>query len=160
MHGARRAALDHAAAMPHPLVLPVTTPAIVPEVPDDELHYTYVRSSGAGGQNVNKVSSKAVLRWRPAASQALSAAVKERFVARYASRLTGDGDLLITSELTRDQGRNADDCLAKLRALIATVLVAPVERRATRPTFGSKKRTERAQKARSEIKKSRRSGWD
>ena len=136
------------------------TAATVPELPPDELHFTYVRSSGAGGQNVNKVSSKAVLRWRPSASQALPAAVKERFAQRYAGRLTGDGDLLITSELTRDQGRNADDCVVKLRAMIATVLVAPVERRATKPTFGSKKRTERAKKARSETKKNRRAGWD
>ncbi len=132
----------------------------VPTLPPDELHFTYVRSSGAGGQNVNKVSSKAVLRWRPSASQALKPDVKARFVERYAARLTGDGDLLITSERTRDQGRNADDCVEKLRAMIATVLVAPVARRATRPTFGSKMRTLRDKKARSETKKGRRSGWD
>lgn len=129
-------------------------------LPPDELSFTYVRSSGAGGQNVNKVSSKAVLRWNIHTSRALAPDVKERFLARHASRLTASGDLLITSERHRDQARNADDCVEKLQAMIAAVLVAPTQRRATRPTFGSKMRTLRAKKARSETKKNRRSGWD
>jgi ribosome-associated protein len=101
-----------------------------------------------------------VLRWNVHTSRALAPDVKERFLARHASRLTASGDLLITSERHRDQARNADDCVEKLQAMIAAVLVAPTQRRATRPTFGSKMRTLRAKKARSETKKNRRSGWD
>lgn len=138
----------------------MAAPAVAPELPADELHFTFVRSGGPGGQNVNKVSSKAQLRWRPSTSRALPADVKARFLDRYAARLTTDGDLLIVSERTRDQARNADDCVAKLQALIATVLVAPTVRRATRPTHGSKMRTLKAKKARSETKKNRSGGWD
>lgn len=130
------------------------------EIPEPELQFTYVRSSGSGGQNVNKVSSKAVLRWNLTLSRALLPEVKDRFRERYASRLTSAGDLLITSERHRDQARNAEDCIEKLRTMIAAAQVAPTERRATRPTYGSKMRTLKAKKARSEVKKSRSSRWD
>ena len=124
-------------------------------LPADELQFTYVRSSGAGGQNVNKVNSKAVLRWTPGSSRALPEAVRERFVQRYGSRLSSDGALIVTSDRHRDQGRNAADCLDKLRALIATVWHTPKPRRPTKPTFGSKQRRLQQKKERGETKRGR-----
>jgi ribosome-associated protein len=103
-------------------------------IPDDELELTFVRSSGPGGQNVNKVSSKAVLRWRMLSSAALPPDVRERFLAKYRGRLTTEGDLLITSQRYRDQGRNILDAKEKLAALLAGVAVAPKKRRPTKPS--------------------------
>ena len=125
-------------------------------IPQEELYFSYVRSSGAGGQNVNKVNSKAVLRWSPGSSSALPDGVRDRFLQRYGNRLSADGELIITSDRHRDQGRNAADCIDKLRALIATVWQAPKPRRPTKPTFGSMQRRLQQKKERGEIKRARR----
>ncbi len=109
-------------------------------IPHSEFQFTYARSSGPGGQNVNKVSSKALLRWNVAASPSLPAAVRARFVARFGNRLTGEGDLLISSQRFRDQSRNATDCLDKLREMLAAVAVAPRPRKRTKPTRASGER--------------------
>jgi ribosome-associated protein len=109
-------------------------------IPDSELALSYVRSSGPGGQNVNKVSSKAVLRWHVLASPALPPDVRQRFLAKFRSRITGDGELVITSQRYRDQPRNAADAREKLQAMLASVAVPPKKRRATRPTKGSVER--------------------
>jgi len=106
-------------------------------IPDSEFQFTFVRSSGPGGQNVNKVNTKALLRWPVTASPSLSGPVRARFLARYGSRLTIAGELLISSQRTRDQGKNRDDCLEKLRAMLAAVAVAPIRRRKTKPSRGS-----------------------
>ncbi len=131
----------------------MSTPTI--DLPQDELEFSYVRSSGAGGQNVNKVNSKAVLRWHPVTSRVLPEAVRDRFLQRYASRLTSDGALLITSDRHRDQGRNAADCIDKLRAMIATVWLAPKPRRPTRPTSASKERRLQHKRERADTKRGR-----
>lgn len=125
-------------------------------IPQEELNFSYVRSSGAGGQNVNKVNSKAVLRWSFSTSRVLPEAVRERFLQRYGNRLNAEGELIITSDRHRDQGRNAADCIDKLRALIATVWQAPKPRRPTKPTFGSTQRRLQNKKERGEIKRTRR----
>ncbi len=109
-------------------------------VPLGEIEFTFARSSGPGGQNVNKVNSKVTLRWMPASNASLPQPVRDRFTARYRSRLTTAGEMLITSQRYRDQGRNVDDCLEKLRLMIAEVAVAPVKRKKTRPTRGSVER--------------------
>ncbi|MEK7355473.1 MAG: alternative ribosome rescue aminoacyl-tRNA hydrolase ArfB [Bdellovibrionota bacterium] len=124
-------------------------------IPQDELHFTYARSSGAGGQNVNKVNSKAVLRWLPATSRAMPEAVRQRFMNKFGSRLNAEGELIVTSERHRDQGRNVADCLEKLKEMIASVWTAPKKRKATKPTFGSKQRRIKAKKSRGEIKAGR-----
>ncbi len=130
------------------------------QLPQDELHFTYARSSGAGGQNVNKVNSKAILRWNPTTSRALREDVRDRFLARYRSKLTVDGEVVIMSDRHRDQGKNASDCLDKLREMIAAVLAPPKKRRATKPTFGSKQRRLKAKKEHGEKKRNRRFSAD
>jgi ribosome-associated protein len=125
-------------------------------VPQDELNFTYVRSSGAGGQNVNKVNSKAVLRWNAVSSRALFGGVRERFLQTYGSRLTSEGDLLITSDRHRDQGRNAADCMEKLRDMLNAIATPPKRRKATKPTFGSKMRRLKSKSVNSEKKQNRR----
>jgi ribosome-associated protein len=109
-------------------------------IPPDEFQFSFVRSAGPGGQNVNKVNTKAVLRWPVAASPSLPDAVRSRFIARYGSRLTTAGELILTSQRFRDQARNKADCLEKLRQMLAAVAVAPVKRKRTRPTRGSVER--------------------
>jgi ribosome-associated protein len=109
-------------------------------VPAEELSFQYARSGGAGGQNVNKVSSKAILRWRVAESRALPGAVRERFLARFASRITGEGELVLASDRFRDRGRNVADCVERLHAMLAEVARPPTPRRPTKPGRGAKER--------------------
>ncbi|CAN5805981.1 alternative ribosome rescue aminoacyl-tRNA hydrolase ArfB [soil metagenome] len=124
-------------------------------IPLDEFQFDYVRSSGPGGQNVNKVASKAVLRWKPGASPSLPPAVRERLIALLGRRLTNEGEWIVTSQLTRDQSRNAEDCLAKVRALVLVAAHPPRPRKATRPTRASKLRRITQKRQRSETKRLR-----
>lgn len=126
-------------------------------VPLSELSFSFSRSSGPGGQNVNKVNSKATLRWNARRSPSLPEAVRQRFLARYGRRLTAEGEIIVVSQRYRDQGRNVADCLAKLRELIESVATPPKPRKASRPTYGSKLRRLANKRARSERKAGRRS---
>ena len=125
-------------------------------IPASELRVAFARSGGPGGQNVNKVASKVQLRWAPATSGALSAADRDWLLGRLEGRLTGDGDLLVVSDLTRDQGRNRTDAEEKLADLVREALVRPKKRRATRPSKAAKAKRIDEKKARGEIKKTRR----
>jgi ribosome-associated protein len=104
------------------------------KIPLEEFQFTYTRSSGPGGQNVNKVNSKAMLRWPILTSPSLPDEVRQRFLARYGKRVTTEGDLILTSQRYRDAPRNADDCLEKLRAMLLEVAVPPKRRKPTRPS--------------------------
>ncbi len=125
------------------------------QIPEDEFTFTFARSSGPGGQNVNKVNSKALLRWPITATSSLPDEVRARFIAQYRSRITDEGDVLITSQRYRDQGRNIQDCLDKLRELIAAVAQRPKTRRATKPTQGSRRRRLEGKRQQSEKKDGR-----
>jgi len=126
------------------------------QIPEDELALSFARSGGPGGQNVNKVSSKVLLRWPVLASMALPPDVKARLVARLGPRLTREGELLITSQRSRDQSANIEDCRQKLRELILRVVEPPRPRKRTRPSQGSKLRRLAGKKRRSQTKAARR----
>ncbi len=125
-------------------------------IPLEEFEISHARSSGPGGQNVNKVHSKVILRWNPATSPSLPPSVQSRLLDALESRLTKDGDLLITSQRTADQSRNLADCLDKLRNLIFKAAEPPRPRRPTRPTQASRVKRIEAKSRRSETKKLRR----
>lgn len=109
-------------------------------IPLREFRISFARSSGPGGQNVNKVNSKAILRWPVATSPSLPADIRQRLLALYSRRVSADGVILITSQRFRDAGRNVADCLEKLRIILAEVSVPDIPRRPTNPTRGSVRR--------------------
>jgi ribosome-associated protein len=125
-------------------------------IPLAEFQWEFSRSGGPGGQNVNKVNSKAVLRWSPAASPSLPGPVRDRLLQALANRLTRDGELLISSQRTRDQSRNLADCLGKVRALVEAAVQPPRVRRASRPTHASTLRRVETKVRRSATKRLRR----
>lgn len=125
-------------------------------IPLSEFRFEFARSGGPGGQNVNKVASKATLRWTPSESPSLPPAVLGRFLLAYGSRLTNLGEVLVTSQKTRDQGRNVEDCLEKIREMILAVARPPKSRRPTRPTLGSQVRRVDSKVRRSATKRLRR----
>lgn len=125
-------------------------------IPDEEFSFTFARSSGPGGQNVNKVNSKAILTWSPVESPSLPGAVRLRFLARFASRLTNEGKLVIASQRYRDRPRNIEDCRQKLVEMLRSVLAPPKARRPTKPSRGAKERRLESKRRRSEAKARRR----
>ena len=130
-------------------------------VPLAEFEFTYARSQGPGGQNVNKVSSKATLRWKVRRNRSLPAGVRERFQQRYRRRITREGELVLSSQRFRDRGRNVADCLAKLRDLLASVAEEPKVRKETKPTAGSRRRRRKDKESQSQKKQQRRPPkWD
>lgn len=130
------------------------TPRI--RVPCREFSWSTARSSGPGGQNVNKVNSKVILRWSFLGSESLPVDVRERFVAAYRRRLTNEGDFVLSSERYRDQPKNVADCLEKLQGLLLAVATAPKPRRAVKPTKASQKRRVAAKRERTLTKERRR----
>ena len=124
-------------------------------IPDAELRLSFARSSGPGGQNVNKVSSKAVLHFDVLTTPSLPPDVKQRFLKRYQGRVTNAGEVVIHSEEFRDQPRNIQACHEKLRQMVLTVLRPPKKRKATKPTKGSKVRRLKEKKKRSDVKAGR-----
>ena len=112
---------------------------ITPEIciPLSEMEFSYVRSAGPGGQNVNKVASKAVLRWRMAESESLTPEQKAKLARLYPTLVTKDSEVVVTSQLTRDAPKNRDDCLRKLKQMVEKAIFVPKRRKATRPTKGS-----------------------
>ncbi len=133
----------------------IVTPRLV--IATREFEWSFARGSGPGGQNVNKVNSKATLRWRPIECTVLPEDMRQRFLVRFGSRLTNEGELLIDSEEFRDQPQNVRRCLDKLREMLLAVLRPPRKRKPTKPTAGSHRRRLADKKRRSDVKDQRRS---
>ncbi len=124
-------------------------------LPAGDLHFRFIRASGPGGQNVNKVATAAQLRFDLAGSGALPPAVKARLRALAGQRLTVDGAIVITARSHRTQEANRREALARLAALIAAAEVEPKLRRATRPTAGSRQRRLESKTQRKRVKQLR-----
>jgi ribosome-associated protein len=129
-------------------------------VPESAIEWRAVRSSGPGGQNVNKVASKVELRVDLAGVTGLSAPARARLRALAAGRLDAKGRLVATSQRTRDQLRNLEDARDKVRKLVERAMKAPRPRRLTQPSPGAVERRLKQKRERSAVKRVRQAGSD
>ena len=129
-------------------------------IEESEIEESFIRATGPGGQNVNKVASAVQLRFDVRASRSLPEAVRARLMRLAGSRLTREGVLILLARDHRSQERNRRDALDKLIELIRRAAVAPIIRRKTKPTLGSKKRRLESKGHRAKIKNLRRPGSD
>ncbi|HEY3851843.1 MAG TPA: alternative ribosome rescue aminoacyl-tRNA hydrolase ArfB [Steroidobacteraceae bacterium] len=129
-------------------------------IPDEELEWKFIRSSGPGGQNVNKVASAVQLRFLLPRNTSISASAKHRLRRLAGQRLVDDGTILISARDERSQEQNRRAALERLADLVRAALIEPKIRRKTRPTRASKERRIESKKRRSSIKRERGGGWD
>jgi ribosome-associated protein len=135
------------------------SPAIA--IPESELVERFVRASGPGGQNVNKVSTAVELRFDVARSPSLPDALRARLLARRDRRLTDDGVLVISAQRFRTQDRNREDARERLAEIVRAAMHVPKKRVATKPTRASKERRLTGKRERSGVKKARSTrSWD
>ncbi|MDD2757819.1 MAG: alternative ribosome rescue aminoacyl-tRNA hydrolase ArfB [Patescibacteria group bacterium] len=125
-------------------------------IPKSEINVTFSRSSGKGGQNVNKTSTKATVHWSVGRSRVLTAEEKARVRAKLASRINLYDEMVVVSEEERSQPQNRERAVARLQALVARALVVPKKRRPTRPTRASKERRLETKIRRGRVKRARR----
>jgi ribosome-associated protein len=137
----------------------IISPGLV--IPDEDLEWKFIRSSGPGGQNVNKVASAAQLRFLLPQNVSLPPAVKNRLRRLAGQKLIDDGSILFKSMSERSQEQNRRAAEARLEALIRAALVEPKIRKKTRPTKGSQERRIDSKKRRGATKQARGGqGWD
>ena len=137
----------------------IVTPAIA--IPDEEFEWKFIRSSGPGGQNVNKVASAVQLRFLLPLNTSLPAAARNRLRRMAGQKINDDGTLLISARSERSQEQNRRDALERLAELVREALIEPKIRKKTRPTRASKERRIESKKRRGTTKQGRGSpGWD
>jgi ribosome-associated protein len=124
-------------------------------IPLSEFSFSFARSAGPGGQNVNKVNSKAILRWQVSQSPNLTPEVRARFLAQNRHRVTAEGEFVMSSQRYRDQPRNIADCHEKLQALLRAAAFRPPRRKKTKPSAGSHRRRMANKRIRSATKQLR-----
>jgi len=125
-------------------------------IPEREIRVSFARSSGAGGQNVNKTSTKAILHWSVGRSWALTGEEKARVREKLANRINFNDEVVVMSEEERSQPQNRARAVARLQALVSRALQVPKKRRPTRPTKASKLRWIASKIMRSKLKEGRR----
>lgn len=129
-------------------------------IPDEELEWKFIRSSGPGGQNVNKVASAVQLRFLLPRNTSISASAKHRLRRMAGQRLVDDGTILISARDERSQAENRRAALERLADLVRAALIEPKVRKKTRPTRASKERRIESKKRRSSTKRDRGGRWD
>ncbi len=140
-----------------PAAIPVGSRLVVP---GREIRLKAVRASGPGGQHVNRTASKVELRWNLATSSAPSDADRAWLAQRLATRLTNDGELVLTVETERDQHRNVEEAIRRFVRLVEQALRRPRPRKATRPTTASRERRLATKRRTAVRKKDRRASDD
>ena len=131
----------------------IVTPDI--SIPDEEFEWKFIRSSGPGGQNVNKVASAVQLRFLLPRNTSLPTAARNRLRRMAGQKLIDDGSILISARSERSQEQNRRDALERLAELIRAALIEPKIRKKTRPTLGSKERRIESKKRRGTTKQGR-----
>ena len=129
------------------------------EIPEEQLEWSFARSSGPGGQNVNKVNTKATMRWNPDRSQ-FPPAVWRRFCSSAKRYFTTSGSIVIQSQEHREQKQNIEACKHRLRTLLQAAYVAPKTRVPTKPSKASNRRRLDNKRRNSDKKKLRRNSFD
>lgn len=122
------------------------------QIPFHEMDFSYARSGGPGGQNVNKTNSAAILRWNLESSQVFNEDQKARLRMKLQGKMTKEGDLVIRSDVHRDQDQNRSECIRRLQETLQRALHVPKKRVATKPTKSSQRKRVETKKLRSETK--------
>ncbi|MBL8898708.1 MAG: aminoacyl-tRNA hydrolase [Planctomycetes bacterium] len=125
-------------------------------LPESALRYSFSRSGGPGGQNVNKVSTRATARLQITDNPLIPEELRARLLEKLATRITQDGDLIVQVDETREQARNKELARERVIAILRQALVRPKKRKATKPTRGSQQRRVESKKRRSAVKHERR----